>query len=714
MHPEIESDHAGDCPVCGMALESTGASMSGHDEGEIRFLSIRFRVGAALTLPVFLIAMGKMIPGLGEVISGWFPGASAGWLQLALATPVVFWAGWIFLQRGWRSIVNRSPNMFTLVMMGVGAAWVYSTVAVLFPWSFPPSFRQTDGEIALYFEAASVITVLVLLGQLLEARARHRTGFAISALLEFVPLTAHRLSAEQRAGGGEEEDVPVEQIRPGDFLRVKPGEKVPIDGTVVNGSSHVDESMITGESMPVERAEGDPVIGGTINQAGAFILRAEQVGEKTVLARIIQMVSEAQRSRAPIQGVADAVAGYFVPAVLAVSLATFVAWWIWGPAPAASYALVNAVAVLIIACPCALGLATPMAIMVGIGRAARAGILIRNAEAIERIEKIDVLVTDKTGTLTEGFPSVTRTVVFDEVSKDEVLGLAAAVEACSEHPIARAILSEAEKRGIAIPAISHFRSTTGGGVEAEVASRVVLVGKAGYLTSTGIEIPEQLKNTATRLQAEAQIVVWVAAEGKTIGFIAVSDPIKATAPAAVAALHSVGVKLVMATGDNEASARAVGRQLGIDEIHADLSPEDKIALVKRLQATGQVVAMAGDGINDAPALAVADVGIAMGMGTDVAIESAPVTLVKGDLGAIVDAITLGHGVMRNIRQNLLFAFGYNALGIPVAAGVLYPFTGMLLDPMIAGAAMSLSSVSVIMNSLRLRRIKFSREASRRA
>ena len=698
MHPEIEQDHPGDCPKCGMPLEpkTVTAGPDPHAEEEIRFLSRRFWIGLALTIPVFFIAMGKMIPAL--AMASWLPSNVSQWIELLLATPVVFWAGSLFFKRGWNSLVNRHLNMFTLIMVGVGAAYFYSAIAVLFPGIFPDSFR-THGEVGLYFESAAVITVLVLLGQLLEARARGRTGEAIQALIGLSAKEAHRLV------DGKEEEVAIDAIDRGDLLRVKPGEKIPFDGVIVEGKSRVDESMITGEPVPVERGEGDVVIGATVNQTGAFTMRAEKVGDETLLSQIVAMVAEAQRSRAPIQKLADTVAGYFVPAVIFVSVITFIVWAIRGPAPAMAYAVVNAVAVLIIACPCALGLATPMSIMVGVGRAARAGILIKDAEALERIEKIDVLVTDKTGTLTEGKPGVTQLFVVEGKTEEELLATAAALEASSEHPLARAIVRAAGKRLLDLPSSENFESHTGGGVSGSVGGVDVEVGKATFLESRDIALSPVLLEQAEKWQNEAKTVVWVAAGKAVVGLIAIADAIKETTPAAVRILHDRGVRIVMATGDNEATARAVAKELGIDEVHADLSPGEKIQLIRKLKYAGHIVAMAGDGINDAPALAEADIGIAMGTGTDVAIESASVTLVKGDLCGVSNAITVGRKVMRNIRQNLLFAFGYNAIGVPIAAGILYPFFGLLLSPMIAGAAMSFSSVSVITNSLRLRRMK---------
>ncbi len=692
MHPEIEQDAPGDCPICGMPLEPKTVS-SGHDEhaeAEIKNLSRKFWIGTALTIPVLLIAMGKMIPGLG--VPPW-----TGWIEFILTTPVVFWAGEMFFRKGWRSVVNRSLNMFTLIAVGVGAAYLYSAVAILFPGLFPESFRK-GGEVGLYFEAAAVITVLVLLGQWLEARARGKTGEAIQALLGLAANEAHRLE------DGVEEDVPIDEIKPGDLLRVKPGEKIPMDGTIVEGRSHIDESMITGEPVPVERAEDDDVIGATVNQTGAFTMRAEKVGSETLLSQIVHMVAEAQRSRAPIQKLADTVAGWFVPAVIVIAVITFIVWAMWGPAPAMAFAIVNAVSVLIIACPCALGLATPMSIMVGVGRAAQAGILIKNAEALERVEKVDVLITDKTGTLTAGRPSVTDLATTDGITEDGLLSAAASLETNSEHPLARAIVKEAKERNLDLAETNDFASHTGGGVSGLVGGKKIEIGKPQFIAERISETRETLRQKSDELQNLAKTVVWIAWDGEWVGLIAISDAIKETTPTAVESLHRRGIRLLMATGDNEATAKAVGKELGIDEIHAGLSPADKIELVKRLKAEGHVVAMAGDGINDAPALAEADVGIAMGTGTDVAIESAAVTLVKGDLNGIANAVKVGGTVMRNIRQNLVFAFGYNALGIPLAAGILYPLFGILLSPMIAGAAMSFSSVSVIANSLRLRNL----------
>jgi Cu+-exporting ATPase len=666
-----------------------------HARHEIRDLSRKFRIGLALTLPVFLLAMLPMIPGVS--LERWIPKSVSKWIELALATPVVFWAGGIFFVKGWRSLKGWNLNMFTLIAIGVGAAYLYSLVAVLAPWVFPHSFRH-HGEVDLYFEAAAVITVLVLFGQLLEAKARSRTGQAIQALLGLAAKSATRIAAD-----GSEQEVAIDRLQVGDRLRVRPGEKIPVDGTIAEGGSHVDESMITGEPLPVKKKPGDPVVGATINQTGSFTMAVAKVGADTLLSQIVHLVAKAQRSRAPIQKVADTVAGWFVPAVVVAAVITFIAWALWGPEPAMALGLINAVAVLIIACPCALGLATPVSIMVGVGRAAQAGILVKDAGAIENTEKIDTLVMDKTGTLTAGHPEVTGFTPAPGAREEDVLGAAAALESSSEHPLAKAVMARAA--GLVLPEVSGFQSTTGGGVSGTIGGEPWHVGKQGFLESAGVTLPAELREAADAFQRDAKTLVWVARAGQAVGIFAVSDPIKESTPAAIAALHRLGIRLVMATGDNETTARAIGRQLGIDEIHAGLSPADKIALVRSLKSAGRRVAMTGDGINDAPALAAADVGIAMGTGTDVAIESANLTLVKGDLSGIVKAITASKAVMRNIRQNLFFAFIYNAAGIPIAAGALYPFTGTLLSPMIAGAAMSLSSVSVITNALRLRKIK---------
>ncbi len=699
MHPEIEQDHPGDCPKCGMPLEPKAVTNTAdeHAQREIRDLSRKFWIGLVLTIPVLLLAMLPMIPGVS--LEGIVSKNVSKWIEFVLATPVVFWAGGIFFVKGWRSFKGWNLNMFTLIAIGIGAAYIYSVVAVLAPGLFPASFRH-HGNVELYFEAAAVITVLVLLGQLLEARARSRTGQSIRALLDLSAKSANRLKED-----GTEEQVPVEKLAVGDRLRVKPGEKIPLDGTISEGASSIDESMITGEPLAVKKQVGDAVVGATINQTGSFVMTVGKVGADTLLAQIVQMVSKAQRSRAPIQKTADTVAGYFVPAVLVASVITFIVWSVWGPEPAMALGLINAVAVLIIACPCALGLATPVSIMVGIGRAAQEGILVKDAEAIETIEKMDTLVMDKTGTLTAGKPRVTRFAVVSELTDNDVLAAAAALESQSEHPLARAILDHAREAKLTIPAVDGFQSTTGGGISGTVDGQIWHIGKQSFIESQGVALPEVLTKSSKESQRYAKTVVWVARGETAVATFAIADPIKESAPAAIAELHRLGIRLVMATGDNEATARAVGRELKIDEIHAGLSPADKIKLISDLKASGRRVAMAGDGINDAPALAEANVGIAMGTGTDVAIESAHITLVKGDLSGIVRAIRSSKAVMRNIRQNLFFAFIYNIAGIPIAAGILYPFTGTLLSPMIAGAAMSLSSVSVISNALRLRGMK---------
>ena len=639
--------------------------------------------------------MGHAIPGLD--IDSIVPKQIGKWIEFALTTPVVLWAGGFFFTRAWQSIVNRSLNMFTLIAVGVGAAYFYSVVAVIAPGIFPSSFRR-HGEVDLYFEAAAVITTLILLGQLIEAKARSRTGHAIKALLGLAAKTAHRVR------DGQEQEIAVDEIQKGDVLRVRPGEKIPIDGVIVDGKSNIDESMITGESMPVSKRPDENVIGATVNQTGSFLMRAERIGSETVLAQIVQMVADAQRSRAPIQKLADTVSGYFVPAVISIAIITFIVWSIVGPAPAMSYALVNAVSVLIIACPCALGLATPMSIMVGVGRAAQAGILVKNAQAIEITEKVTDLVTDKTGTLTAGKPEVVSRFVANNMSERELLQIAASVESQSEHPLARAIVEGAKREKIELRNVSDFNSTTGGGVSGKLDGKKILIGKEKFLADSNVRFPEELIKEARRLQEEAQTTVWVAMNGEAAGVLGIADPIKPTTREAVRELHDIGLKIIMCTGDNERTAESVARELGIDEFKAEVMPDEKIDIVKKLKSKDAIVAMAGDGINDAPALAAADVGIAMGTGTDVAIESASITLVKGDLMGIVKAIHLSRAVMRNIRQNLFFAFIYNAIGVPIAAGVLYPFFGLLLSPMIAGAAMSFSSVSVIVNALRLRKM----------
>ncbi len=697
MHPEVQQDHPGQCPKCGMTLEpKTVGGADEHEQHEIQSVSVKFWVGLGLTIPVLILAMGKFVPALN--LQTLIPMSISKWLELLLSTPVVLWAGAMFFERGWRSLVNRHLNMFTLVAMGVGVAYLYSVVGVVFPGIFPDSFKE-GGEVALYFEAATSITVLVLLGQMLEAKARSQTGQAIRGLLGLAAKTAHRVR------DGKEEEVPVDEIGKGDVLRVRPGEKVPIDGLIMEGKSTLDESMITGEPMPTEKTVNDTVIGATLNQTGSFLMRAEKVGADTLLSQIVHMVSEAQRSRAPIQKLADTVAGYFVPTVILTAVLTFIVWAVWGPVPAMAYAIVNAVSVLIIACPCALGLATPMSIMVGVGKGAQNGILIKNAEAIERTEKVNCLLTDKTGTLTAGKPRVTSLIPASGVDEQQLLRMAASLEQNSEHPLARAIVEEANEKRIALKPVDDFQSTTGGGVSGRIGGRKSLIGKEKFLAETGIPIPSELSAKARELQEKAQTVVWVGSDGSVAGILSISDPIKKTTPGAIKALHDLGLKVIMATGDTRKTADAVARELAIDEVRAELNPKDKNEIIKQLRQEKYVVAMAGDGINDAPALAEADVGIAMGTGTDVAMQSAGITLVKGDLVGIVKAIALSRAVMRNIRQNLFFAFVYNALGIPIAAGILYPFFGILLSPMIAGAAMAFSSLSVISNALRLRNLK---------
>jgi Cu+-exporting ATPase len=695
MHPEIERDGPGDCPICGMALEpKTISAANPEDDSELVDMTRRFWIGAVLTLPVFLLAMSHLLPNA----PAWLSGDASRWIQFALTTPVVLWAGWPFFVRGWRSLLSRHLNMFTLIAMGVGVAWLYSCVALFFPGLFP-SASGHHGKPGLYFEAAAMVTVLVLVGQILELRARRRTGNAIRGLLDLAPPTARLVV------NGEERDVALAEVRTNDHLRVRPGEKIPVDGTVLDGHTTVNESMITGEALPVEKSAGDKVIGGTLNNTGSFVMEARRVGDETVLAQIVRMVSEAQRSRAPIQRLADKVAGYFVPAVLFVAFVTFVLWLWLGPEPRLAHAIVNAVAVLIIACPCALGLATPMSVMVGVGRGAHAGVLVKNAGALELMEKITTLVIDKTGTLTEGKPRVTRVIAAGGETEDQLLALAASAEQQSEHPLAAAIVAAARERNLALGNVEDFSSTTGGGIIATRGGTRILVGQPAFLRTNGVADLEPLESQARQLQTEGQTVIFVAIANRPAGLIAVSDPIKQSTPGALAELTSLGLRVIMLTGDNERTAQAVAKQLGLDQVEAGVAPKDKHERVEALRRDGSVVAMAGDGINDAPALAAADVGIAMGTGTDVAMESAGITLVKGDLNGIVHAIHLSRAVMRNIRQNLFFAFIYNALGIPIAAGLFYPFFGLLLSPVIAGAAMSLSSVSVIANALRLQRIR---------
>jgi len=692
MHPEIIRDAPGACPICGMALEPlTPVTGEEPENPELRHMTHRLWVTAALSVPLLIIAMG------GHAVAILSPRALA-WLQLALATPAVLWGGWPFFQRGWASLRNRSLNMFTLIALGTGVAYLYSVVAAVIPGIFPASFRGADGGVPLYFEAASVITALVLLGQVLELRARSQTGGAIRALLDLAPKQA-RLVRED----GSEADIPLDVVKPGDRLRVRPGEKVPVDGVVIEGHSNVDESMISGEPLPVEKSTGDKVTGATVNTTGSFVMRAERVGSETVLARIVHMAAEAQRSRAPIQKLADKVSSWFVPGVVLVAITSFAAWSIFGPPPAMGFALLNAVAVLIIACPCALGLATPMSIMVGTGRGAHAGVLVRNAEALEAMEKVDTLVVDKTGTLTEGRPRLLGVMPVGDQDENALLRLAASLEQASEHPLAAAIVKGAEERGLALTAPIDFASQTGRGVTGTVEGRRVAVGNSALFAALRIE-PDGLPERAEALRQGAQGVMMIAVDGSAAGLVAVADPIKKNARGALAALRRGGIRIVMLTGDSRTTADAVARQLDIDEVFAEVLPDQKAAVVKSLQDQGRFVAMAGDGINDAPALAQAQIGIAMGTGTDVAMESAAVTLVKGDLQGIVRARHLSRAVMRNIRQNLFFAFVFNALAVPIAAGVLYPFTGLLLNPMIASAAMSLSSVTVVTNALRLRSV----------
>ena len=692
MHPEIRQVGPGACPICGMALEPAVMTAQTPPNPELADFTRRFWIGLALTIPVFALEMGGHLLRLDHLIA---PQAS-NWIQLLLATPVVLWAGWPFFERGWRSLVNRSLNMFTLIAMGTGVAWAYSVVATAAPDVFPPAFRRMDGAVAVYFEAAAIIVVLVLLGQLLELRAREATGGAIRALLDLAPKTARRLKAD-----GSDEEIALALVGEGELLRVRPGEAVPVDGTVTEGHSTIDESMVTGESMPVTKSAGDTVIGGTINQTGAIAMRADKVGSDTMLARIVQMVADAQRSRAPLQRLADQVAGWFVPAVIGVAVLAFFVWANFGPEPRFTFGFVAAVTVLIIACPCALGLATPMSIMVGVGRGAAAGVLVKNAEALERMEKVDTLLVDKTGTLTEGKPKVVGIEPFSGFTEEQLLRLAAAVERPSQHPLGAAIVAEAAARSLAVETAADFDAPTGKGVIGTVDGRRVAIGNPAYLSELGVDTAA-LSDAADRHRREGATAILVAVDGKAAGVIAIADPVKGSTPSALAALKAQGIRVIMVTGDNRVTAQAVARRLGLDEVEADVLPEAKSAVVARLKAEGRVVAMAGDGVNDAPALAAADVGIAMGTGTDVAIESAGMTLVKGDLNGIVRARRLSHATMRNIRQNLFLAFVYNAIGVPVAAGVLYPTFGLLLSPGIAAAAMALSSISVVGNALRLR------------
>ncbi len=695
MHPEVVRDGPDSCPICGMALEPMTPTADAGPNPELVDFTRRFWIGLVLSLPVLALEMGAHVFGLD---SGLSPQVS-NWVQLALATPVVLWCGWPFFERAWASIVSRNLNMFTLIAMGTGVAWAYSVVATLAPGAFPPAFRGHHGEVAVYFEAAAVITVLVLLGQVLELRARETTGGAIRALLDLSPKTARRVRPD-----GSDEEVHVGHVAMGDVLRVRPGESMPVDGIVLEGRGAVDESMVTGESMPVTKAPGDGLIGGTVNQSGGLLMRADKVGADTVLSRIVQMVADAQRSRAPIQRLADQVAGWFVPAVILVALAAFAAWSAFGPEPAMSFGLIAAVAVLIIACPCALGLATPMSIMVGVGRGAQLGVLIKNAEALERLERVDTIVVDKTGTLTEGKPKVTAIRPAPGFDADELLHLAASLERASEHPLAAAIVAAARERGLALAEPREVDSPVGRGVLGRVEGRSVVIGNARFLAERGVDAGP-LDAEAASLRADGATAIFVAIDGTAAGTLGIADPVKSTTPDALAALKADGVRIVMLTGDNRATADAVARRLGIAEVEAEVLPEDKSAIVTRLKAEGRVVAMAGDGVNDAPALAAADVGIAMGHGADVAIESAGVTLLKGDLTGIARARGLSRATMRNIRQNLFFAFVYNAAGVPIAAGVFFPLFGWLLSPIVAAAAMALSSVSVVGNALRLRSVR---------
>jgi Cu+-exporting ATPase len=695
MHPEIRQIGAGTCPICGMGLEPDIVTEDSGPNPELVDMTRRFWIGFALALPVFILEMGSHLVGGHGLIDQ----TLSNWIQFALATPVVLWAGWPFFVRGWQSLQTRNLNMFTLVAMGTGVAWVYSVVATFLPNIFPAAFRGHDGAVSVYFEASAVITVLVLLGQVLELRAREATSGAIKALLGLAPKTARRIGAD-----GNEEDVEIDTIAAGDHLRVRPGEKVPVDGELIEGRSSLDESLVTGESMPVTKETGSKLIAGTLNQSGSFVMRADKVGRETLLSQIVQMVAQAQRSRAPIQRLADQVSGWFVPLVMLASLAAFAAWATFGPEPRFSYGLVAAVSVLIIACPCALGLATPMSIMVGVGRGAQFGVLIRNAESLERMEKVDTLVVDKTGTLTEGKPKLVRIVAANGFSEDEVLRLAASVERASEHPLAHAIVQAATERKIATATVRGFDSPTGKGAIGMVERKRIVLGNANFLNELSIDTAP-LAQQADTLRQDGATAIFIAVNGQPAGILAIADPVKDTTPEALKALKADGVRVVMLTGDNRTTAQAVARALGIDDVEADVLPDQKGAVVEKLRREGRVVAMAGDGVNDAPALAAADVGIAMGTGADVAMESAGVTLLKGDLMGIVRARTLSEKVMRNIRQNLFFAFVYNAAGVPIAAGLLYPAFGILLSPVIAAAAMALSSVSVVGNALRLRHVR---------
>ena len=694
MHPEVRREGPGDCPICGMALEPETVSAGTGPSDELKDMTRRFWIGLVLTLPVFALEMGGHVFGLMHFISQ----QTSNWIQLLLATPVVVWAGWPFFVRGWRSLVHRSLNMFTLIAIGTGTALLYSLLATLTPGIFPDAFRQADGSVAVYFEAAAVIVVLVLLGQVLELRAREKTSGAIRALLDLAPATARRLDDQ-----GNEEDISLDQVQVGDRLRVRPGDKVPLDGEVMEGRSNVDESMVTGEPLAVKKEVGDGVIGGSINGQGSFVMRADKVGQDTMLSQIVQMVASAQRSRAPIQGLADKVASIFVPVVILIAVVAFIAWSLWGPTPPMAFGLIAAVSVLIIACPCALGLATPMSIMVGVGRGAQLGVLIRDAEALERLEKVDTVVVDKTGTLTEGKPRVTELILTEGIAESELLRLAASLERGSEHPLAHAIVEKAKEAEVKLTEALDFEAPNGMGVIGQIDGKRIALGNRLLMESEGVNTQSQ-DTHADQLRSDGATVIFASIDGNLAGLLAIADPVKETTEEAIRSLQADGIRVVMLTGDNRTSANAVARRLGIDEVEAEVLPEDKGRVIQRLRDEGRIVVMAGDGVNDAPALATADVGIAMGTGTDVAIESAGVTLLRGDLTGIATAHKLSKATMRNIRQNLFFAFAYNAAGIPIAAGILYPFTGMLLSPIIAAAAMSLSSVSVIGNALRLRMI----------
>ncbi|MAZ70596.1 heavy metal translocating P-type ATPase [Porticoccus sp.] len=697
MHPEIQQQGPGDCPICGMALEPEEITADSEPSAELLDMNRRFWLGLMLALPVFILEMSSHFFHTDSLIS---PQVS-NWVQLLLATPVVLWAGWPFFQRGWNSILRRNLNMFTLIAIGTGAAWLYSLFATLAPDLFPTAFRQQDGSVAVYFEAAAVIIVLVLLGQVLELRAREKTSGAIRALLNLAPTTARRLDDQ-----GNEATIPLEQVKVGDRLRVRPGDKVPLDGEVLEGRSNIDESMVTGEPLAAKKQSGDTVVGGSINGQGSFIMRADKIGRDTMLSQIVQMVASAQRTRAPIQGLADKVAGIFVPVVILVALIAFIVWSIWGPTPPMAFALIAAVSVLIIACPCALGLATPMSIMVGVGRGAQAGVLIRNAEALERLEKVDTVVIDKTGTLTEGRPQVTGIHPASGFDRDTLLRLGASLERSSEHPLAEAMLTKAGELELTLSEPEDFQALNGKGVTGRIEGTQIVLGNRLLMEGEAIDL-SACADSAEALRHDGATVIFIAVNGQYAGLFAIADPIKETTAAAIRALQHDGLRVVMLTGDSRTSAEAIARQLNIDEVEAEVLPEDKSLAVRRLQDQKRIVVMVGDGVNDAPALASADVGIAMGTGTDVAIESAGVTLLRGDLMGIVDACRLSRATMRNIRQNLFFAFAYNAAGVPIAAGILYPFTGLLLSPIIAAAAMSLSSVSVIGNALRLRAVKLS-------